>query len=205
MEDKGQSRMRSVANIINQQPVNPVASNKHNSGSTLDQRIKKMQATAALARILGQARNSTQPLFQLNQPALQKATSHQSTNPQVSLPPQSIEPTLIPSTSQPNPVITLPTLQLPKKSSWTFMEKFKAQHENHENPEHYKVATIKCTQDKNKIIPIHRFADEKRAYEAAEEHGRNQYKFNGRLVSYFPDAGKVPNKAKFRNEYQKQV
>ena len=38
-----------------------------------------------------------------------------------------------------------------------------------------------------------------------EEYGKNQHKFNGRLVSYFPTVGKMPNKAKFRNEYQKQV
>ena len=205
MENREQQRIRSVANIVNQQPINPVEPNKQNSGSTLDQRIKKMQNTAALARILGQARNPTQPLFQLDRSALQKSTSQQSTNSQASLPPQSMESTPIPSTSQPNPVITLPTLQIPKKSNLTFMEKFKAQHDNHENPEYYKVATIACAQDKNKIIPIYRFADEKRAYEAAEGHGRNQYKFNGRLVSYFPEAGKVPNKAKFKNEYQKQV
>jgi len=104
-----------------------------------------------------------------------------------------------------DPTVVAPTLQLPKKSTLPFMERFQAHHNNHENPEYHKVATIPCGQNKYKIIQIYRFADEKRAYEAAEEHGRNQYKFNGRLVSYFPAVGKMPNKAKFRNEYQKQI
>jgi len=92
MDKQEQQRIRSVANIVNQQPINPVKPIDSNSNTTLDQRIKQMQATAALARILGQARNPTQPQLQLDRSVLQKSTSQQATNSQISPPSNQWDP-----------------------------------------------------------------------------------------------------------------
>ena len=194
MDNQKQQPIRSIANIINQQPINPTKPIEPKS--SLDQRIQKMQATAALARILGQERQSASSPSKSTNTTLQ--TTKSSTNP-ISHPTTTKKPTTSQST-------TLPTLQLPKKSKIPFLQRFMALHENHQKPEYRKVASIPCEQNDNKIIPIYLFKDENRAYKAAGEQGTNQYKYGGgRLVSYYHATEKVPNKAKFNNEYQKQV
>jgi len=200
MDTQEQQRIKSVANIMRQQPINPVEPNKQNSKSTLDQRIQKMQTTAALARILGQTRKSTQSLPQSD--STTSSTIH------ISHP----TPTKEPTTSQPttgtdsNQSTTLPILQLPKKSTIPFIQRFMALHANHQNPEYRKVASIPCEQNDNKSVSLYLFKDKNRAYKAAGEQCINQYKYGGgRLVSYYHTVEKVPNKAKFNNEYQKQV
>ena len=176
MDNQSRPSNQIVANILRQQPTNLTES--INPKPTLDQRIQTIQSMATQATITpNKVQKPTQSLFQKARTAFQKSTNPQSLSTQTPLPPPPKESTSSRSTNE----HSLPILQLPKKSTLSFMERFKAQHNNHNNPEYYKVATIPCGQDKNKTIPIYRFTDEKRAYETAEEYGKNQYKFNGRF------------------------
>ena len=127
---------------------------------------------------------------------------HQPSTTQNIVPSASQDPTTSQST---RPLPTLPVLQTPKKLALSFIQRFTAQHPNHQNPEYRKIASIPCDQNEEKSIPIYLFKDDKRAYEAAGEQGRNQFKIGGRLVSYYPAVEKVPNKVKFNNEFKKQV
>ena len=203
MDNQEQQHIQSVANIVNQQPINPVEPHKQSSKSTLDQRIEQMQATAALARVLGQARKSAPSLPQLNSTTIQKTKS--STNRIPNSPPTE-EPTTSQAISKNNETTNLPILQLPKKSTMPFMQRFRAYHASSQKSEYRKIASIPCGQKENKSISLYLFKDKDRAYKAAGEQGTNQYKYGGgRLVSYFNAVEKVPNRAKFTNEYQKQV
>jgi len=181
-----------VARIQKQQSINTVEPTNQNPTSTLDERIQKMKTTAALARILGKARQSAQPLPQSDNTTSQaKASTSHISHP---------TPTEKPTTSQ----LKLPILQLPKKSKISFIQRFRAYHANSQKPEYQKVASTPCEQNEN--ISFYMFKDKERAYKAAKEQGTNQYKYGGgRLVSYYNTVEKVPNKAKFTNEYQKQV
>ena len=175
MDHQNNSNNQTVANIRKQQPINPVES--INQKSTLDQRIQTIQSMAAQARVLGQAQKPTQSIFQLARSTFQKSTHQQSTSTQMPRSPISEESTMSQSTTEPHSVTTLPTLQLPKKSTLSFIERFQAHHANHQNPEYRKIASIPCDQDKDKMVPIYLFKDEKRSYKAAGEYGTNHYKF----------------------------
>jgi len=209
MDNQKQLNSQSKDNIVRQQPINPIETINQNSKQTLDQRIQSIQSQVS------QTKKPIQSLFKTACSTFQKSQkpthSHrQSPNVSVPLPtmleePSPNKPTTSQTTNNLNLKSTLPIIQIPKKSTMSFIERFKAHHANHQKPEYYKVATIPCGQNKEKDIPIYRFKNEKRAYEAAEDHGKNQYKCNGRLVSYFPTIGKMPNKTKFSNEFQKQI
>jgi len=225
MENSSIKKNQTIANIARQQPINPEKNiatfsvqpstikstvnvvppaNKQVESirprPTLDQRIQTIQSIAA------QTRQPTQSLFKLAHPTFQSSSSNQmscSTKPKERTQgsPNSKKPITSPQTSQ-----LIPITGIKEKSKLPFMQRFMAQHANHQNPECRKIASVPCDQDQDKIIPLYIFKDNKRAYKAAGEYGTNQYKFGGgRLVSYYPNITKVPNKAKFNNEFQKQV
>jgi len=203
MDKQEQQRIQSVANIINQQPTNPVNNTNQSPRPNLDQRIQKMQAIAAQARVLGQKRRETQ----LPTPSTITTSQQIKTpNTNISHPTTTKEKTTLTTGGKPIQTTTLPTLQLPKKSKIPFMQKFRAYHANHQKPEYRKIASIPGEQSENKSVALYLFKDKDRAYKAAGEQGTNQYKYGGgRLVSYFNVVEKVPNRTKFTNEYQKQV
>ena len=199
MDNQKQPRIQPVANIVREQPINPAEDREQTPNSkrqsSLDQRIQNIQTVAK------RTKTSIQSLFKsvktnpiTRQPINQKPICEDLEKPSISQ-----------TTNNEHPASLAPALQPPRKSTISFIERIQAHHTNHEKPEYHKVATIPCGQNKHKLIPIYRFTDEKRAYEAVEELGKNQYKFGGRLVRYFPTVGNMPNKAKFRNEYQKQI
>jgi len=167
--------------------------------TSLDERIRNMQVANSIIQASSSIQTQSYPTQSTSKPRVSNKSSSQHRSMQNSLPSTSQI-----STNERSPP-TLPILQIPKKSALSFIQRFTAQHANHEKPEYRKIASIPCDPNEEKSIPIYLFKDEKRAYEAAGEQGRNQFKIGGRLVSYYPVVEKVPNKAKFNNEYQKQV
>ena len=155
MDNQNNINTRIVSNIQKQQPVNTVET--INPKPTLDQRIQTMKSMTS------QTKKTTPSLLQLAHSTFRKSTCQQSSNAQTSLPfsPQPKKSNSLQLTKE----YKLPMLQLPKKFTFSFIERFKAQHNNHQNPEYYKVATIPCGHNTNKSIPINRFTDEKWAYD----------------------------------------
>ena len=199
MDHRNQSTSRPAANIARQQPINPVESNLI-PPSSLEQRIQNIQRTAS------QLLKPTHSLFSTSQKTQSQKLITSLRKPATS---QRIQhPNLEESTSSQTTAknISIPIVQIPRKSTLPFIERFMAHHANHQNPKYRKIASLPCDQNEDRSISLYIFKDEKRAYKAAGEYGTNQYKFGGgRLVSYYPTVEKVPNKAKFNNEFQKQV
>jgi len=180
MDNREQQHIQSVANIVNQQPINPVEPHKQSSKSTLDQRIEQMQATAALARVLGQARKSAPSVPQVNSTTIQKTKSSTTHIPNS---PTTKEPTTSQAISKNNETTNLPILQLPKKSTMPFMQRFRAYHASSQKSEYRKIASIPCGQQENKSISLYLFKDKDRAYKAAGElrllyHGPRQNEYH---------------------------
>ena len=192
-----QSPIKSRVTTV-QQTTNPVTTDNQHSihqpsrahRTSLDQRIRDLQATAAIRTLF----KSTKPNPTTRQPMKQKSIGIDLDEPGTS------------QTNDNKPTPFAPTLESPKKSTIPFSQRFMAHHANHQNPEYQKIASVPCDQNENKSISLYLFKDEKRAYKAAGEYSTNLYKFGGgRLVNYYPTVTKVPNKTKFNNEFQKQV
>ena len=195
MDNQEQQQIKSVANIVRQQPINPMEPNSQSPRPSLDQRIQDIQTKAAQVQ---------RSLSSVSQPT---STTVQSTHPHhtKAIKPTPEKPTTSQTTTGFKATIMPPVLQKPKKSTLSFIQRFVAHHANHQNPDYKKIASITHEQNPNQDIPIYMFKDEKRAYEAAEAYGKNLYKFGGKTTEYFPTTEKVPNRMKFSNEFQKQV
>ena len=174
MDQQNKVDNQNIANILRQQPINPTESDPNTQirQLLLDQRIKSMQtivepiqqpprALLKLTSSINKSRNQ-KSAFSLHQSSI-STSPLQSTSKEIINKPQSI--------------LSLPTIQIPKKSALSFIQRFTAHHANRQNPDYRKIATITC--EKNQDIPIYLFKDEKRAYKAANEHSTNQYKFGG--------------------------
>ena len=216
MENQSQSTNQMRANIMRQQPVNTteLVTSASIPKPTLEERIRTMESLTKL--IPTSTPISQSYAIDITGKCINQSIAITNKTPIVQCQPiaimANVSNVLSPSTSQTliqpsssTMATTLPVLIAPKKSSHSFMQRFTAQNINHQQPECRKVATIPCDLNKEKNITLYVFKDDKRAYEAANDYGRNKYKFGAGIASYFSTIGKVPNKIKFDNEYQKQV
>ena len=139
MDQQNKVDNQNIANSLRQQPTNPMESepNKQTHQRSLDQRIKSMQTIAE--QIQQHPRSLLKPTSSTNKLRNQKSSS--------SLHPSPISTSLLQSTSKEitnnsQSIPSLPTIQIPKKSALSFIQRFTAHHANHQNPNHRKIATI---------------------------------------------------------------
>jgi len=181
------STNQNTANIQLQQPI-PTTSNTTSTKPTLDERIKE---------IISHPDNRTKrPSEEIDLTANRSKISTRINNT-VNI--TENEPTTkVPRTST---TIPPPTLIPTKKPTHSFLQRFRAQNIDHQKPEYRKTASLPCDENPEKTINLYIFKEDKRPYEAADDHGKNKYKFGAGITSYFPTVEKVPNQMKFDNNW----
>ena len=192
MNNQSRSPNQITANIQLQQPITTESIvNNPIMRPSLDERIKQMTAIP---------KTMSRPTTTQSSSIIDLTTSKKIST--VTKPQEQATTTNLPSTST---FISPPALVTPKKSAHSFVQRFIAHNNDPQQPEHRKIASLQCDENPEKTINLYIFKEDKRPYEAANDYGKNKYKFGAGIVSYFSNVGKIPNDMKFDNSYQKQV